>query len=151
MLTGGMKESQMEKLVIRDEISFEAFVATLQFIYTDNIDVDVNTALDILPLASEYNLQRLKVRSTSTTVKKFLKNSSEQQKCEGIIEKQVDIISVAYVWQVARFYSASRLESFCLDLLVPQFSTVKHTEAFMALSPDDQKALGDLCAKQGVK
>ncbi len=63
MLTGGMKESQMQRLEIRDEISFEAFLATLQFIYTDDIDVDVNLALDVLPLASEYNLQRLKVRS----------------------------------------------------------------------------------------
>jgi hypothetical protein len=130
MLTGGMKESQMERIQIRDEVPFEAFVATLQFIYTDIIDVDVNLALDVLPLASEYNLQRLK------------------QKCEGIIEKQVDILSVAYVWQVARFYSATRLESFCLDLLVPQFETVKHTEAFNALSPEEQKTLNALCSKQ---
>ncbi len=69
MLTGGMKESQTQNIQIRSEISFEAFVATLQFIYTDNIDIDVNLALDVLPLASEYNLQRLKVstRSGSTT------------------------------------------------------------------------------------
>lgn len=72
MLTGGMKESQMERIQIRDEVPFEAFVATLQFIYTDSIDVDVNLALDVLPLASEYNLQRLKVRSTMTLANKKL-------------------------------------------------------------------------------
>lgn len=63
MLTGGMKESQMEVLEVQDDITFEAFVATLQFLYTDNVDVDVNYALDILPVASLYNLQRLKVCS----------------------------------------------------------------------------------------
>eukprot|EP00029_Vermamoeba_vermiformis_P009001 TRINITY_DN4359_c0_g1_i1.p1 TRINITY_DN4359_c0_g1~~TRINITY_DN4359_c0_g1_i1.p1 ORF type:complete len:731 (-),score=131.48 TRINITY_DN4359_c0_g1_i1:347-2539(-) len=63
MLTGGMKESQMEVIEVQDDITFEAFAATLQFLYTDNVEVDVNYALDILPVASLYNLQRLKVRS----------------------------------------------------------------------------------------
>jgi hypothetical protein len=63
MLTGGMKESQLEVLEVQDDITFDAFVATLQFLYTDNVEVDVNYALDILPVSSLYNLQRLKVRS----------------------------------------------------------------------------------------
>ncbi len=61
MLTGGMKESHMSVLEVQDDITFEAFVATLQFIYTDAVEVDVNYALDILPVSSLYNLQRLKV------------------------------------------------------------------------------------------
>jgi hypothetical protein len=61
MLTGGMKESQMSTLEIQEDITFEAFVATLQFLYTDSLEVDVNLALDILPVSSLYNLQRLKV------------------------------------------------------------------------------------------
>jgi E3 ubiquitin-protein ligase HERC4 len=123
MLTGGMKESQLEVLEVQDDITFDAFVATLQFLYTDNVEVDVNYALDILPVSSLYNLQRLK------------------QKCEGIIEKQVEIDSVAYVWQVARFYSATRLESFCLDLLLPKFLDVQRTEAFKGLSTKEQEDL----------
>ncbi len=64
-----------------------------------------------------------------------------QQKCEGIIEKQVEIDSVAYVWQVARFYSATRLESFCLDLLLPKFLDVQRTEAFKNLTKEEQDEL----------
>jgi hypothetical protein len=64
-----------------------------------------------------------------------------QQKCEGIIEKQVELDSVAYVWQVARFYSATRLESFCLDLLLPKFLDVQRTEAFKALGTSEQDEL----------
>jgi hypothetical protein len=71
----------------------------------------------------------------------FLTMISFQQKCEGIIEKQVEIDSVAYVWQVARFYSATRLESFCLDLLLPKFLDVQRTEAFKGLSTKEQEEL----------
>jgi hypothetical protein len=60
MFTGGMKESR-EKVITIPETTFPAFVALIQYLYTGQLDVDVNLALDVLPLSSQYNLERLMV------------------------------------------------------------------------------------------
>lgn len=52
-------------IVVREEVTPATLQAMLHFLYTDQMGeggADVNLALDLLPLAEQYQLLRLKVR-----------------------------------------------------------------------------------------
>jgi hypothetical protein len=64
-----------------------------------------------------------------------------KQKCESLIRKEVDQESVIYVFQVANFYGATRLQQFCLDMIVDYYSHLKETDDWKRLTPDEQKLI----------
>jgi len=92
MLTGGMIESKQSSITLAEDISYDAFMAVLHFIYSDKLpttnpannnnnnnnsnnnnengsvnnnneepEVDVNVALEAIPVANLFQMDRLKV------------------------------------------------------------------------------------------
>ena len=60
-----MRESQVNQIELdqTSDLNADAVYNLLRFLYTDKVKVDVNAALDMLPLANQYNLDRCKVPS----------------------------------------------------------------------------------------
>jgi len=123
MLCGRMMEGQSGVITLGDHISRKIFLSVLSYIYTDRLNVDVNHAIDIIPVANEFQLDRLK------------------NICEGIIEKNVDVDSVAYVYQMASFYNANALKNFCLRIIAEDKEAVSKTEYWKELTPEDLAAI----------
>uniref|UniRef100_A0A6B2KZ23 BTB domain-containing protein n=2 Tax=Arcella intermedia TaxID=1963864 RepID=A0A6B2KZ23_9EUKA len=120
MFEHGMIESQTNLIQLSGHgATTEAVHAMLQFLYSDKLDIDVNVALALIPLATQYHLSRCK------------------SLCENIIEKEVDVESVAYVYQVSRFYGATRLQGFCLKIIQEDIVDVKKSESWKMLSEEE--------------
>jgi len=123
MFERDMIESKTNVMQVGQDITYpiepEAVRSMLEFLYTDKLNVDVNAALALLPLATQYHLTRCK------------------QICESIIEKEVDSESVAYVFQVARFYSATKLQHFCLTIISKEYDEVRKSDYWAQLTPEE--------------
>jgi len=117
-----MLESQSNCIYIGDDndITSEAVQAMLDFLYTDNLDIDVNVAIELLPLASQYNLIRC------------------VDLCENIVMKGVEIDTVVYVLQLAKLHNATKLVQFCSNIISVHWGQVVKTEYYSQL-PQNEK------------
>ena len=60
--------------------------------------------------------------------------------CEGIIEKGVDVDTVAYVYKAAVLYEAKNLIQFCLEIMFEEWKAVSKTESFQEQLTADERA-----------
>eukprot|EP01124_Arcella_intermedia_P014528 TRINITY_DN20991_c0_g1_i3.p1 TRINITY_DN20991_c0_g1~~TRINITY_DN20991_c0_g1_i3.p1 ORF type:complete len:259 (+),score=63.52 TRINITY_DN20991_c0_g1_i3:178-954(+) len=122
MFAKGMLESQTNVIQILTDKNMEFGHPVenvnnlLQYIYSDKLDIDVNAAIGLLPLTTQYNMERCK------------------HLCESIIEKEVETDTVLFVFQVARFYGADKLKEYCLSLIKKDLKKVQQTETWKTLS-----------------
>jgi len=127
-----MIESQKNVIRIGDEndsISAEAVKSMLQFIYCDTLQTDVNNAIELLALSSQYNLNRC------------------MDLCENIVMKNVETDTVVYVLQLAKLHHSKRLISFCISLIKSQLEVVKKSDYWIQLSPDEKEEITEMIKK----
>jgi len=117
LLSGGFKESK-EEIISLPDVNFSAFVSMLEFIYTDSVELQDDSAVELFSLANEYSLDRLKAL------------------CEEFIEKGIEVDNVAWLFEIADRYNAKQLKAFCMYFILTEFDKVVATEAFKNLSPD---------------
>ena len=60
MFKSGMKESTTNVVEIKDDVKYEVFLAFLQYLYMDKDLCPAEYAVELLDLATEYNLPRLR-------------------------------------------------------------------------------------------
>ncbi|CAD7953611.1 unnamed protein product, partial [Amoebophrya sp. A120] len=118
---GGMRETirPNEPIPIPD-VSYEAFVTLLEYLYTDIIPdhLSTDTAVELLISAERYLLQRLKAL------------------CEDLIRKGIGFDNVVPILLTAKKHRADGLKDMCMDFIVANEAKMKQHETFKDLTEE---------------
>ncbi|XP_076757246.1 uncharacterized protein LOC143427199 [Xylocopa sonorina] len=98
-----------------DEFSYDVYRAFLKYLYTDEIYLPAENALELLKLANDYSESQLKKRSIE------------------MIRKGITIENVAYLYSVALEYSSKELEECCFKFALNHMTAVTQTANFAKL------------------
>jgi len=75
MFESGMKESQGNPIVVPENVQYDIFSKLLEYLYCDIVDLDEETAVDLLKLSNEYSVVSLKSFCEEFLVKKLSKEN----------------------------------------------------------------------------
>lgn len=117
MFRTGMKESRRGEIFISN-ISYEAFYALLEYLYTGQLSASPSEYLHVLQAADLYQLGHLK------------------RMCERKLERFIDVINAVYMLQTADKFKAIWLKRFCLEFIAKNMSGVQNSEAYQMLEPE---------------
>eukprot|EP00026_Physarum_polycephalum_P015466 Phypoly_transcript_16158.p1 GENE.Phypoly_transcript_16158~~Phypoly_transcript_16158.p1 ORF type:complete len:276 (+),score=44.08 Phypoly_transcript_16158:106-828(+) len=132
---GGMQENRTESISL-DDVDHDSFLPILYFIYTDklppsadegatinirNENVDINTALDAIPVASMFRLESL------------------LKLCEEVVMKGVSTETVAYVWRIAKTYLVPNLQKHCEEMIKKEQWDVTESPYWMSLTVEERE------------
>ncbi|KAF0687591.1 Aste57867_20710 [Aphanomyces stellatus] len=111
MLTSEMLESRAREVVISD-VRRSIFLAFLEYLYTDQVTVDVETAMELFVTADRYGVDRLK------------------KICESKMLSSLCIENAASILHAADLHSATILRDRCIAFMLNNFDAVTKTNAF---------------------
>jgi len=111
MFEGQMREAQ-EKTVTINNVSHRVFLALLEYLYTDEVEISLDIAMDLFVAADQFGVERLK------------------RLCEKKILVSINIDSVATILQAANVHVADGLRQSCMDFVLRNFDAVSKTPAF---------------------
>ncbi|GLE06225.1 hypothetical protein PINS_up015467 [Pythium insidiosum] len=117
MFSSGMRESRESEIPLT-HMRIPVFLALMEYIYVDSVDVGAEMALELFAAADLYTLDRLKGL------------------CEIIVQKNITVDNAATLFQTADDLQATRLREICLSYLVRHFDAVTKTDGFAHLSRD---------------
>lgn len=101
-----------EKTITINSVSYRAFLALLEYLYTDRIDLGLDTAMDLFVAADQFGVERLK------------------KICEKNILGSINVDSVAAILQRADEHKSYSLRQSCMEFILRNFDAVTKTPAF---------------------
>jgi hypothetical protein len=107
-----MFENQTSENITITSVSHRAFLALLEYLYTDRVEVSLDTAMDLFVAADQFGVERLK------------------RICEKKILVSINIDTAATVLQAANAHTAHGLRQSCMDFILRNFDAVSKTPAF---------------------
>lgn len=105
-------ESQVGESITITSVSHRAFLALLEYLYTDRVEVNLDTAMDLFVAADQFGVERLK------------------RICEKKILVSINIETAASVLVAAHAHTAHGLRQSCMDFILRNFDAVSKTPAF---------------------
>jgi len=111
MFEGQMREAQQKTIKIPG-VSHRVFKALLEYLYTDEVDISLEFAMELFVAADQFGVERLK------------------RLCEQTILSSINIDSAALILQAANMHVAHGLRQTCLDFILRNFDAVSKTPAF---------------------
>lgn len=117
MFSSGMRESREHEIRLQ-HMRVPVFLALLEYIYVDSVDVGAEMALELYAAADLYTLDRLK------------------DMCEVIVQKTIDVDNAAMLLQSADEFQTTRVREICLVFIVRNFDAVTKSDGFANLSRD---------------
>ena len=117
MFRSGMRESQEREVVITG-IRLPVFMALLEYIYVDTVDVDPVVAIELYMAADLYTMDRLKGL------------------CEILVYKYISAENAAFMLHAADETHSFKLRQICMSFIIRNFDTVTKSEGFQLLSRD---------------
>lgn len=111
MLTGEMRESRAREIVIPD-VRHSIFLVLLEFLYTDNVEVPLNIAMELFEVADKFGVERLK------------------KMCESKMLASIKIDNAAAIFLAADQHHAASLREKCLTFILTYFDEVTKTKCF---------------------
>lgn len=115
MFHSGMRECDEQEIKIPG-MRHAIFVALMEYLYTDIVDVAPAVAIELYSAADMYMLDRLKAL------------------CEVLLQQGITVKNAATLFRTADDVNATKPRRLCLHFIVRHFDRVTKTEAFMALS-----------------
>jgi RCC1 and BTB domain-containing protein len=114
-----MKEAT-ESIIIANEIeikeySYDVYYAFLKYIYTDCVELTPEKAIDLLILANDYKEEELKL------------------KCVEIIENNITIENVCFLYSASIKCNLSDFENLCFNFGVNRMNEISKTEGFSSM------------------
>merc|ERR1719333_1454780 len=106
-----MREAQQRSIAI-SSVSYRVFLGVLEYLYTDEIEIGLDIAMDLFVAADQFGVERLK------------------RLCEKKILVSINIDSAATILQAANVHHAEGLRQSCLDFILRNFDAVSKTQAF---------------------
>ncbi|XP_063224238.1 RCC1 and BTB domain-containing protein 1-like isoform X3 [Bacillus rossius redtenbacheri] len=125
MFQASWEENNKNVLEI-DQYSYDVYRAFLLYLYTDEVCLTPEKALELLDLANAYCETHLK------------------KTCEEIIKHGISIDNVAMLYATAITYQAKELEEFCFRYSLNHMTGIVQTESFALL---DEQILKDFIVK----
>jgi len=95
-----------------NNVSKQVFLAVLEFLYTDEMEIKLEMAMDLFVAADQFGVERLK------------------KMCEKTILLSITVESAASILQAADMHNARSLRQRCLDFILRHFDSVSKTNAF---------------------
>mmetsp|Transcript_31762 Transcript_31762/g.90585 ORF Transcript_31762/g.90585 Transcript_31762/m.90585 type:complete len:512 (-) Transcript_31762:53-1588(-) len=111
MFEGQMREARQTSIPIPG-VSHRVFLALLEYLYTDEVDINLDIAMDLFVAADQFGVERLK------------------RLCENKILASINIDSAALILQAANLHMAHGLRQSCMDFILRNFDVVSKTPAF---------------------
>ncbi|XP_026279379.1 RCC1 and BTB domain-containing protein 1 isoform X1 [Frankliniella occidentalis] len=110
------------------QFSYPVIKAFLQYLYTDELVIASECALELLDLANAYCEQQLK------------------ELCEQILKHGVNVENVATLYSTAITHQSEDLRKFCFNFILNHMTAVSQTVAFSSL---DENTFRELIVKAG--
>jgi hypothetical protein len=111
MLTGEYMESRARSVVIED-VKHSVFVKLLEYLYSDHIEIAIDSAMEMLHTADRFGVERLK------------------KMCENVMLRAIDVESVSLILFTADEHNASDLRERCISFILSHFDEVSKTATF---------------------
>jgi N-acetylneuraminic acid mutarotase len=123
MFQTGMKESEPGARIALPEVELETFLLLLEYLYTDQVDLTIENAVDVFVLADRFSVERL------------------QKLCENALIRAIRVSNAAQLLLVADFHRAARLRDNCMLFIVRHFDTVSRTLGFEEMGRENYELL----------
>jgi len=111
MFMGEMRESRAREIVIQD-VRHPIFLALLEYLYTDEITIPLDIAMELFQAADQFGVERLK------------------KMCEGKMLASISIENAASIFHAADVHNAKSLREKCLNFILANFDAVTKTPDF---------------------
>ena len=111
LLTGDMRESLMDRIAIND-VRKDIFLRLLEYLYTDDVEVDLDMAMELFQAADQFGVDRLK------------------RMCESRMLGSIHVENAATIFHAADQHAAASLREKCLAFVLANFDAVTRTQAF---------------------
>merc|ERR1712014_494266 len=111
MFDSQMREAQQNTITINN-VSHRVFLVLLEYLYTDEVEISLDIAMDLFVAADQFGVERLK------------------RLCEKKILISINIDSVATILQAANVHVAEGLRQSCMEFILRNFDAVSKTAAF---------------------
>ena len=111
MLTGSMMESNSSTIHL-EEVRYPIFLSILEYLYTDNLDIQVESAMELFAAADLFDISRL------------------QSMCEKKLLQYINTENAATIFHAADEHSATMLRSKSLNFILKHFEDVSKSQAF---------------------
>jgi hypothetical protein len=115
MFTGEYMESKAPTLKI-DGIRLEIFCQFLEYVYSDNVDIQLSSAMELFEAADRFGMDRLK------------------KQCEYVMYGAISVETASEILLAADLHSADMLRDRCLRFVVRNFDQVSMTKGFHDMS-----------------
>ncbi|XP_001600404.1 RCC1 and BTB domain-containing protein 1 [Nasonia vitripennis] len=102
-------------VIEHSQFSYDVFKSFLRYLYTDEVDLPPENALELLDLANAYFETQLKRR------------------CVQMIKQGITVSNVAFLYSTAIEYNAKELEDFCFKFALNHMTAVIQTPNFAKL------------------
>jgi RCC1 and BTB domain-containing protein len=115
MFRSGMRES-IEREICIPNVTHDAFRLLLEFLYTDNVKVDVEHSVEVYMAADLYQLDRLRGMSTL------------------VVKRNLSVANVTFLLNEASDASCDVLKDLCMEYMVSNFDVISKREEIKVLS-----------------
>jgi len=116
LFSSGMKDANVKEITIIPSCEPANFKEMLNFLYTDEVNLTSDNVIEILELATFYQVSRLTAL------------------CEFFLKGSVDPDNVCEILGAADHHDALQLKNYCENYVIDNFPTVRVTEGFKQLS-----------------
>jgi len=114
MFTSGMKEAKQETVVLSD-IQPRTLQLLVEYLYTDQIEIEPDLAVDMFIVADRYRLERL------------------QRMCECVILSNLSTENVCHILETADALNATQLRGIAFRWIIHNFGDVLRSPGFTEL------------------
>ncbi|KAK2577032.1 hypothetical protein KPH14_011991 [Odynerus spinipes] len=121
-----------QSVIQHDQFSHDVYKSFLKYLYTDEVDLPPENALELLDLANVYIETQLKRR------------------CVQIIKQGITVLNVAFLYSTAIEYNAQELEDFCFKFALNHMTAVIQTPNFAKLDEATVKTFIIKAAQAGA-
>jgi len=128
MFTGSFSESNRTTIDIH-EISYESFLALLEFLYTSHAPIEESDAMEIIMVSNRFNVSRL-----ITLCELFLSKEVERHTTQNISKAEVDVIEMLLF---AQQHNALQLAQFCLHFISTNYLPFSKRPEFRKLEGEN--------------
>jgi len=111
LLEGSSGDSPQSTITL-DNVSHATFLALLEYLYTDDVEISLDIAIDLFAAADLFGIERL------------------TKLCEKRILAVINVDSAATILQAANKHSAHGLRQSCMNFILNHFDAVSKTPSF---------------------
>jgi hypothetical protein len=112
------------------DIRHPVFLAMLEYLYTGNLDITLDIAIELLTAADQYTIAELKHR------------------CGAVLHANINVENVSEIFQAADQHEVESLRVKCMEFILKNYDTVSDTDSFLALRKEHLKEILQAAARK---